>query len=109
MSKSSRLPPNAHHIEETTPVEITITSRLFKDYLDCPTKCFLRASQQEATENSYANWGETRNASYRRETVERLIAEFSSENVAADLAVSKQLKTPSWRLAVNLAARAQKL
>src|ERR1035438_8560318 len=75
----SKPSPDLPQTTLAVPVNI-LTSRLFEDYLNCPTKCFLRAAleeNEEETENIYATWAETRNESYRRDGLKRSASEFS--------------------------------
>ena len=84
---------------------MTITSQLFEAYVKCPTKCWLRYSGENATGNAYAAWVQAKNEAYRVEGINRLVAEVpDAERVAAS--PTKNLKTATWRLAVDLPARA---
>ena len=44
-----------------------ISSHLFEAYLECPSKCWLRAQNEPATGNLYAEWGRAQNETYRKE------------------------------------------
>ena len=84
---------------------MTITSQLFEAYVRCPTKCWLRYSGENATGNAYAAWVHAKNEAYRAEGINRLVAEVpDAERVAAS--PTKNLETATWRLAVDLPARA---
>ena len=109
MSGLSRPSTDLPQITPSVHFENTLTSRLFEDYLNCPTKCFLHASLEKETENTYANWAETLNQSYRREGLTRLASGFSPEHVAVDLSIAKQLASVSWQLTINLVVRANNL
>jgi hypothetical protein len=51
-----------------------ISSHLFKAFLECPTKCWLRAQNEPATGNLYAEWRRAQNERYRKEWLERRVA-----------------------------------
>jgi hypothetical protein len=51
-----------------------IFSHLFEAYLECPTKCWLRAQNEPATGNIYADWARAQIERYRNEWVERQLA-----------------------------------
>src|SRR2546421_507078 len=57
--------------ESSSVVYMTITSRLFEAYLKCPTKCFLWSRGETGTSNSYADWAQVLNISYRSEGISR--------------------------------------
>jgi predicted RecB family nuclease len=83
-----------------------ITPDLFHAYLKCPTKCWLRATNELATENDYPKWVKAQNYSYRAVEVARLV----TASPPAETALSPDLKdvnTALWRLATNLMTTAQ--
>ena len=80
-----------------------ITSDLFQANLKCPTKCWLRAMGESSSGNTYAEWVNTQNESYRVTRTERLVAESLNGEVVASPA-AENLKAAKWRLATNLAA-----
>jgi hypothetical protein len=49
-----------------------ITSDLFHAHLKCSAKCWLRATNEPATENDYPKWVKAQNYSYRAAEVARL-------------------------------------
>jgi hypothetical protein len=51
-----------------------ISSHLFEAYLECPTKCWLRAQNEPSTGNVYSEWARVRNDTYRKEWLERRLA-----------------------------------
>ena len=83
-----------------------ISCDLFEAFLKCPTKCWLRAAGEPASGNAYAEWVESRNGSYHAAEIERLLSEIPKDEVAVS-PPPENLKTGKWRLAANLAARAQ--
>lgn len=81
-----------------------ITSDLFEAFLKCPTKCWLRASGELDSGNTYAEWVKSQTASYRTIQAEKLL----SETPKNDCIVSpppENLKNGKWRLAVNVLAQ----
>ena len=83
-----------------------ITSDAFEAYLKCPTKCWLRATDEPSAGNTYSEWVKAQNASYRLSATRRLVAEFPNNEVALSPDM-KNLKAAKWRLACNLAVQAQ--
>jgi CRISPR/Cas system-associated exonuclease Cas4 (RecB family) len=55
-----------------------LSSRLFADYLDCPMKCFLRATGAPTGENIVAVAKEKRSESYAREAIIQRFGESSA-------------------------------
>jgi predicted RecB family nuclease len=64
-----------------------VTSRLFADYLECPMKCFLRATGAPGGENIIAAAKEKRTESYRREAI---IQRFGGSNAVLDRMIRSQ-------------------
>ena len=56
-----------------------ITSELLEAYLACPTKCYLRSSGEECSENSFAVLYQTQKDSYHHAGIRRLKANPSQE------------------------------
>ena len=87
---------------------MTIMSQLLEAYVRCPTKCWLRYAGEHATGNSYAAWVQAKNEACRVEGIKRLAAEVpDGERLVAP--PTENLKTATWRMAVDLAARASDL
>jgi predicted RecB family nuclease len=78
-----------------------ITSQIFEAHLKCNTKCWLRSLGQIGRQNTYAEWCQTQNDSYRQEGIRRLFEELSQEEYCLS-PPSKDLKQTGWRLAVGL-------
>jgi predicted RecB family nuclease len=78
-----------------------LTSTLFEAFLKCPTKCYLRSTGQTGAGNAYAEWVREQNDAYRKEGVQRLVA-AAGDGVAATTPGTDNLKTATWRLAVDL-------
>src|SRR3974390_2250810 len=78
-----------------------LTSALFEAYLKCPTKCYLRSTSQAGAGNAYAEWVREQNDAYRKEGAQRLAAAFG-DGVVATTPGTEDLKTATWRLAVDV-------
>jgi predicted RecB family nuclease len=83
-----------------------ITPAVFEAYLKCPTKCWLRATGEAASGNTYAEWVQAQNASYRETGTARLIAASPHDEVALSPDM-ESVKTATWRLASSLAVQAE--
>jgi len=83
-----------------------VTSDLFQAYLKCHTKCWLRATGELGTGNSYSEWVQAQNLSYRATEVARLVA-ASPKNEIATSPNLKDFQTTKWRLATGVAADVQ--
>ena len=51
---------------------MTITPSLFESFLKCPTQCWLRFTGEPRTGNTYAEWVQTQNESYRVDAARRV-------------------------------------
>ena len=83
-----------------------ITPAVFEAYLKCPTKCWLRAAGEAATGNTYAEWVQAQNASYRETGTARLLAASPQDEVACSPDM-ENIKAATWRLASSLAVLAE--
>jgi predicted RecB family nuclease len=83
-----------------------ITSDLFQAYLKCSTKCWLRATNEPASENDYPKWVQAQNQSYRAAEVARLGAACPTNEIAHSPDLN-DVNTALWRLATNLMTDAQ--
>src|ERR1035437_49513 len=90
---------------------MTITPLLFKAYLKCPTKCWLRFTCQPPAGNNYAEWVQTETESYRAGVAKRLIANAPADECAPSSRSSRRkeahysaesLKTARWRVATDV-------
>ena len=59
-----------------------ITEHIFEAYLDCPTKCFLRAHDEAGTGNAYADWVQSENEAYCSAGINRLTKEPNPTNAS---------------------------
>ena len=83
-----------------------ITPNLFHAYLKCPTKCWLLATGEAPTSNSYAEWVRAQTDSYRTTATERM-AGAPPMGALVRSPGAENLKAAQWRLAASLTAQAQ--
>jgi predicted RecB family nuclease len=86
-----------------------ITSRLFEDYLKCPTKCFLEVQGGAESTDSYADWLRRQNDAYREIYFTKMMTELSPEILSAGVSGPAHLKTATPQLARNLTVRSHNL
>lgn len=84
---------------------MNITSPVFQAYLECPTKCFLRARGEVGTGNEYANWVRTETESYRHRESDRLVTGIPAGECIRGLTNATDLKTAKCRLALDVPAQ----
>ena len=85
-----------------------ITSDMFEAYLKCSTKCWLLATGEPSSGNTYAEWLKAQDDAYRTTETERLIADSPNREVARWPAVENVLTT-KWRFVINLVTHARNL
>ena len=78
-----------------------ITPHLFEAFLKCPTKCWLRATNEVPAGNAYAQWSTERSDIFRAEGTKRLVSEARYDECAVAPA-AENLKSSTWRLAVDV-------
>lgn len=84
---------------------MTITDQLFEAFLQCPTKCFLRAKGETPTGNVYSDWVRGQSESYRSAAATRLGERFSAiEPPSGSLDLADSIST-DWRYALGVRAR----
>jgi hypothetical protein len=83
-----------------------ITLDVFQAYLKCPTKCWLRATDEPSAGGTYPEWVKAQNDSYRVSETGRLVAEFPNNEVAFSPDM-RNLSAAKWRLASSLMVKAQ--
>ena len=83
-----------------------ITADVFEAYLKCPTKCWLRATDEPSAGGTYPEWVMAQNESYRVSETRRLVAESPNDEVVLSPDM-KNFKAAKWRLASSLAVEAQ--
>jgi hypothetical protein len=86
-----------------------ISSHLFKAFLECPTKCWLRAQNEPATGNLYAEWRRAQNERYRKEWLERRVAIVAEADRVLSPTFEANPKEATWRFAVDMRVQANDL
>jgi len=87
-----------------------VSSELFKNYLECPTKCWLRArAEPPSADNHYANWVSAQRETYLRGGLERLLATFPESAWAAAPPIAKKPSDITWQLAFDVNWKAKEL
>jgi hypothetical protein len=87
-------------------VNMKITPAVFEAYLKCPTKCWLRATNEPSVGGTYSEWVKVQNDSYRFSGTRRLFAEFPNDEVVLSPDM-KNFKDAKWRLAFSLTVQTQ--
>jgi predicted RecB family nuclease len=90
-------------------VSTMISSHLFEAYLECPTKCWLRAQREPSTGNVYAEWAVLKNESYRKEWLERRLAIVAEPDRILSATLETVRKEATWRFAVDMRVQADDL
>ena len=80
---------------------MNISSLLFEDYLQCPTKCWLRSRTEPTSGNVYAEWARAENETYFQDGLKHLLVTLPESNRATAPPIPKNLKDVPWCLAVN--------
>ena len=83
--------------------------QLFENYLQCPTKCWLRSRAEPPTGNSYADWVSARNKTYLQDGLKRLLAKFPESDCATAPPIAKNPKDFTWRLAIDVRWKTKEL
>jgi len=79
-----------------------INSLLFEAYLQCDTKCWLRAHAERGIGNTYAEWARLRDACYHDDAREHLLAMFPGTSRAIGPIICMNAKDPTWRVATDV-------
>jgi hypothetical protein len=86
-----------------------ISSHLFEAYLECPTKCWLRAQNEPATGNLYSEWRRAHNESYRKGWLVRRPAIVAEPARIFSPTFEANRKEATWRFAVDIRVQADDL
>jgi len=86
-----------------------ITTDLVASFLKCPTKCFLRARAEGETGNTYSDWVRARSDVFRRQGIERLVAEVEPDKCATGTAAMESGRSVQWQLAFDFVAQNENL
>jgi predicted RecB family nuclease len=79
-----------------------ISSPLFEAYLECDTKCWLRAHAERGTGNTYAEWARLKSESYYEDGRKHLLAMFPENGRAIAPLISMNAKDLKWRVATDV-------
>ena len=86
-----------------------VSSSLFEAYLECDTKCWLRARAEPGTGNVYAEWVRLKNETYCEDGRKRLLAMFPENGRAIAPPLSRHAKDSMWRVATDLRLQTNRL
>ena len=86
-----------------------INPQLFEAYLKCATKCYLKSLGEAGTGNAYAEWLQAQNDICRSDGIKRLTMEAEPDSFVTNPSELKNLKTATWRMAIDFVARAQNM
>ena len=86
-----------------------ITSPLFEAYLDCKTKCWLRAQAERGAGNAYADWARLKGESYYEDGCKHLVAMFPENGRAIAPHISMKTKNLTWRVATDVRLQTNRL
>jgi predicted RecB family nuclease len=81
---------------------MSVNTRLFEAYLECPTKCWLRSRLEPTTGNVYAEWAREQSAGYAEMGCGRLRATVPESDCAVAPRVDRNFFAGRWHLAVDL-------
>src|SRR5262245_19363675 len=86
-----------------------VSSSLFEAYLECDTKCWLRARAEPGTGNIYAEWVRLKNEAYYEDGRKRLVAMFPANGHALAPPLSQHAKDSMWRVATDVRLQTNRL
>ena len=86
-----------------------ISSHLFEAYLECPSKCWLRAQNEPATEMFMPSGGARRTRAYRKEWLERRLAIVAEADRVLSPTFEVNRKEATWRFALEMRVQANDL
>jgi hypothetical protein len=79
-----------------------LNSDRFHAFLKCPTKFYLHWTGQAGSGNAYADWVHSQHDAYREQAAKRLMEAVPEAERVISPPVAEDLKTATWRLAVDL-------
>jgi predicted RecB family nuclease len=86
-----------------------VSSPLFEAYLECDTKCWLRARAEPGTGNIYAEWVRLKNETYYEDGRKRLLEMFPENGRAIAPSLSQHAKDSMWRVATDVRLQTHRL
>jgi predicted RecB family nuclease len=81
---------------------MVVSAPLFEAYLECSTKCWLRAHAEPSAGNTYAEWACLRNENFHANALRRLLTIFPESDRAIAPPISKHAKNAAWRIAIDV-------
>src|SRR4051794_29161847 len=81
---------------------MVVSASLFETYLECSTKCWLRAHDEPSAGNPYAEWACLRNENFHAKGLQRLLAKFPENDRAISPCISTDAKDAAWRVAIDV-------
>src|ERR1035438_9460786 len=78
-----------------------IMPSLLEAFMKCPIKCWLRAKSETPSGNTYAEWVQSQDESFRATETERLLA-GTPPGESARAPAAENLKTAKWQFAVDI-------
>jgi predicted RecB family nuclease len=88
---------------------MNISSLHFEDYLQCPTKCWLRSRTEPTSGNVYAEWARTQNETYFQDGLKHLLVTLPESDCATSPPIPESSKDVTWRLAIDVRWRTKAL
>jgi predicted RecB family nuclease len=89
--------------------EMIVSSPLFEAYLECDTKCWLRAQAEPRTGNIYAEWVRLSSENYCEDGRKRFLAMFPENERAIAPPLSRHAKDSMWRVATDVRLQTNRL
>ncbi len=86
-----------------------ITSQHVEDYLNCPTKCYLRHSGNEERINSYTEWSLLQSNRYKKLAEQHLAGSYDDACVIRNSTITPSKDQQSWQLSLNTSCKTDKL
>jgi predicted RecB family nuclease len=81
---------------------MVVSAPLFEAYLECSTKCWLRARAEPSAGNAYVEWACVRNESFCGDGLRRLLTMFPEGDCAIAPPIAKHAKNAAWRIAIDV-------
>jgi predicted RecB family nuclease len=78
---------------------MVITTQVFEAYLKCPLKCWLLFTREPGTGNTYSDWRQKSNDSYRDLGVEQLLIRVKGDEHSVSRVNNLNIKTAKWKYA----------
>jgi len=83
-----------------------ITPDLFEAFLNCPTKCWLKAADEPTPSSTYGEWVLAHNESFRLFATQRFLSVHPKGHCVLS-PTAEEVKDSQWRLATDLVVKAE--